>query len=269
MLHIVGIGHSHLMGFTHGARDLLATKAAMFSYKAICLADKSYSPAFITEGGQQRPNPVWVEALRAEAGYGDLHILLSLPGAEWWRWSMTLGPRPYDVVDPNHDDGMPLVGQVVPYDLFKAKARAAFQYVETIIDVVRDITSAPITLFPPPPPVRALPEMFARFAAGDFGNLHVGPGQSIFVQRLLPTVEQYGIAPASFRLKVWRVSMGVVQTICQEKGVAFIAPDPEALDPDGFLGPHLVSDLVHANVGWGRLHLDRLVTLHATTPKAM
>lgn len=68
---------------------------------------------------------------------------------------MILRPRPYDIVDPDHDDGVPLIGQVIPYDLFKAKVSEAFHYVAMIIEVGRDMTQAPIGHFPSPPPVRS------------------------------------------------------------------------------------------------------------------
>lgn len=257
------------MGYTHGASALRSVKPDTFSYTPICFVDKTYSPPFVTQDGTLLPSAAWVDALRSEVVHDDVLILLSLPGAEWWRWSLTLGPRPYDFVDPDNDDGLPLIGEVVPFDLFKAKASFTFRYIEVVIDAIRDLTSAPITLCPPPPPLRDLSQMFAELTIDDDGKQKISQGRREFFERLRPTVEQYGIATPAFRMKVWRATAQLVQDLCRARGVSFLAPDQSAVDPDGFLKPELAADFVHANAEWGRMHLDRLITLHATTRKAM
>lgn len=269
MRHVVGIGASHLRSVTSAATDLLTTRPDGFSYTPICFADPEYSPPFIREGNTQIANPAWARTLRELTSRQQVQVLFHLPGAEWWHWSLTPGPCPYDFVDPYHDDGTPFCGQVIPFDLFRARARAAFRPVQMIIDTVRGVADVPMTLLPPPPPVRSLSETFARFAAGDFSQLSLGTGQRALLGRLSPTIEQYGISSSAFRLKVWRASMRVVQDICEETGVSYMAPDDGALDPDGFLRSDMVSDFVHANRAWGLLHLNRFLTRSPKNPEVI
>lgn len=259
MRRIIGIGHSHLVCFDDAAEDLIKADPSLLQYTSICFVRREFHPPFVVLDGAHVANNLWLDVVRRHADEPDVEIVLAVPGAEWWYWSLTPGPSPFDFVDPYHDDGMPLIGQVVPYDLFMTKARQALRYVLFICDAVRGVGSLPLSLSPPPPPTRDVETMFSQVigSAGTHGRQHKG---LVHVAKgLAPTIEQYGFSPASFRLKVWRASMRAVEEICTEAGITYLGPPADGVDADGFLKTEMVSDLVHANRHWAHLQLNRVL----------
>lgn len=261
MPRIIGIGQSHVIAFNQAAEDLSGRDADRLDYVPICFAHADYHPPFITRDGTTIPNDAWVAMVRRFAGEPDTHVVLVLPGAEWWHWSLTPGPEPFDFIDPLVDDPTALHGTVVPYDLVVRKARTSFRYVAQIVEVLRGIADFPIHLSPPPPPMRRIDLMYARHAnAGADPDPTVRPLQPL-LRQLSPTLERYGFRSDSFRMKTWRVCMRVVQDMCAEMRVGFLPPPPDGVDADGFLLPEMISDFVHANRKWGALQLERLLTI--------
>lgn len=261
MPRIIGIGQSHLISVNHAADDWLEREPDRFEYVPICFVWPQFHPPFTNQNGTSIPNPAWVDVLRRHAGESGTQVLLTVPGAEWWHWSLTPGPTPFDFIDRLVDDDAPLQGSLVPYDLFMRRARDAFRYIPRIIDVVREVSDFPVSLSPPPPPMRRIDIMFAEYAAGK-----AEPGQPPkrlppMLRELIPTFDQYGFRPDAFRMKVWRVCMRAVQDICAEHDVTYLPPPPQAVDADGFLLPSMVSDFVHANRAWAKLQLERLLAV--------
>lgn len=259
MRRIIGIGHSHLVCFDDAAEDLTKADPDVMQYTSICFVRREFHPPFVMQDKVHVPNKVWLDAVRQYADEQGAEVLLAVPGAEWWYWSLTPGPSPFDFVDPLHDDGQPLVGQVVSYDLIMKKARLTMRYVRGIAEAVRGLGTFPISLSPPPPPTRDVETMFTQVArgAGAPGGRHQGLVK--VAQGLVPTIDQYGFSPASFRLKVWRATMRAVEEICADVGIAYLAPPTAAVDADGFLKPEMVADLVHANRHWAHLQLNRML----------
>lgn len=259
MRRIIGIGHSHLVCFDDAAADLAKADPDLLQYTSICFVRREFHPPFVVQDGAHVANKVWLDVVRQYADEPGTEVVLAVPGAEWWYWSLTPGPSPFDFVDPLHDDGVPLIGQVIPYDLFMNKARLALRYVRFIADAVRSVAPLPLSLSPPPPPTRDVEAMFTQTVAGVGAPGRRHQGLVHVVKGLAPTIEQYGFSPASFRLKVWRASMRAVEEICEEAGITYLAPPAAALDADGFLKTEMVSDLVHANRHWAHLQLNRML----------
>lgn len=261
MPRIIGIGQSHVIAFNQAADHLSGHDADRLEYIPICFAHAEYHPPFVMRDGASVPNDAWVATLRRFAGDTDTHVVLVLPGAEWWHWSLTPGPEPFDFVDPLADDPTPLQGVVVPYDLVTRKARTSFRYISQVVDVVRGIADFPIHLSPPPPPMRRIDLMYDRHAnPGPDPDPSIRPLQPL-LRKLAPTLERYGFRSDSFRMKTWRVCMRVVQDMCEEMQVRFLSPPPGGVDADGFLLPAMISDFVHANGKWGALQLEHLLTV--------
>lgn len=258
---IIGIGHSHLICFDDAADDLLKASPNRFDYVPICFVRREYHPPFELRDGTHVANPVWVDAVAQQSRAPDVSVLLAVPGAEWWYWSLTPGPDPFDFVDPADDDKDPLSGQVVSYDLVLAKARAAFHYVRRIADAVRGVCDAPLFLSPPPPPMRDVASLFRQHMQGvpGAGQSRHG-GLRHVLNQLAPTIEQYGFRADSFRMKSWRVAMRAVREICDDANITYLAPPDGGVDAGGFLRPDMIADLVHANRAWGRLQLERLLS---------
>jgi hypothetical protein len=240
--HFVGIGHSHLHAVTWAWREEEAKHPESIRYTAMCILDAPFNPAFTDEGGIKKPNPAWETALRDILNSGDdVSIFLFLGGSEAFRWSLTPGPCPFDFVDPHQDDGVPLNGQIVPYELVMTFARHMFQFIDDFVKFLRTLTSMPLVQINAPPPARDLPAMVA-----------VLPEWS---QR----VGEFGVSPLSFRTKMWRAASRALEDVCAETGIAFMGCPPEALDPRGGLRDDMVGDVVHGNVVWGRMFVQSLM----------
>ena len=122
------------------------------------------------------------------------------------------------------------------------------------MEIVRQVAQGPVMLFTPPPPARNLDTQFAEFVAAPETRVRQDgtPVQPIVLE-LKPIIDQYGISPANFRLKVWRVHARIMRKLCDETGITFCPPPTQGLDADGFIRPEMVGDLFHANENWGTL----------------
>jgi hypothetical protein len=239
--HFMGIGHSHIHGFTFAGRKHASVEANKACYTPVCFLDKPFQWPVTTQGTEQVPNPAWVEALQQHLDSPGAVVFMCVQGSEWWQWSLTPGPRPFDFIDPFVDDNAPLIGELIPYDIFMAKARATFSFIGFAAGVVRSVRSVPLAQFAPPPPVRDLAPLVATRP------------------ELTKVVQDHGIAPASFRLKVWRACSRAMADVCAEHGVDFMPAPPEGIDPDGYLAPEFISDAVHGNHDWGLLQFQRVL----------
>ncbi len=90
------------------------------------------------------------------------------------------------------------------------------------------------------------------------------PFENIDDHHVLPRVFQnnmhYGIAPAIFRRKLYRLHSSIVFNMCQELGVDFLGVPQESMNSFGFLRPELMSkDPTHANAEYGDLVLQQLI----------
>lgn len=75
-------------------------------------------------------------------------------------------------------------------------------------------------------------------------------------------VEEFGLNPPSLRLKLWKIEMSVLESVCQGWGVGFVHSPPDACDKAGFLRREFYgADATHANVDYGRLVLSQLEQL--------
>jgi hypothetical protein len=238
--HYVGIGHSHLASIASAYEEFEVMEPGQMLLTSVNFLLPPYFPEVEVREGVTVLNPVWVTTMRQELDDPDVIMFLCVSGSEWWRWSLTPGPQPFDFVDPLVEDGLSPIGQLVPYDLFLRKAKLTFDSIRFVTETVRKYTSAPMLQFAPPPPARNIAAAVA--AAPNLRHL----------------IEDHGVSPAHFRLKVWRACARAMGEVCAENGVDFLMPPPDALDQDGFLGPDMVHDHIHGNASWGRLQLKRL-----------
>jgi hypothetical protein len=167
--------------------------------------------------------------------------MLCLASNRNWAWSLTPGPCPFDFIDPAHPNEPVLSGQLLPYDLVLAKARSEYRSIRPVVDVVRGLASVRVVHFAPPPPIRELQAMF-----------DLRPD-------MIHLIADHGLSPAPFRLKVWRACVRALADVCEEIGIELIMPPAGALDADGYLAEGYIGDVIHANIAWGRLHLQALM----------
>jgi len=244
--HFVGIGHSHLHSVTRAWREAAAKRPQSIRYTPMCLLDPPYDPPFTDEAGIKKPNPAWEADLRGILNGGDdVSVFLFLGGSEAFRWGLTPGPCPFDFVDPRQDDGLPLNGQIIPYDLVIKFCAEMFRFVDDFVTYLRTLTSMELVQVNAPPPVR---DLSAMIAADPVWSRRVG---------------EFGISPLAFRTKMWRAASRGLEDVCKRNGIAFMACPPEALDPQGALPDGMIGDFVHANVVWGRLIVQNLLARNA------
>ena len=55
----------------------------------------------------------------------------------------------------------------------------------------------------------------------------------------------------------WRVAE--ICRICDELGIEIVMPPERALDAEGYLAEGYIGDVIHANIAWGRLHVEGLL----------
>jgi len=231
-----------LHAVTRAWREEEAKRPESIRYTAMCLLDPPYNPAFTDEGGARRPNRAWVADLRDILNSADdVSLFLFLGGSEAFRWGLTPGPCPFDFVDPHQDDGLPLNGQIIPYELIMKFSRQMFRFVDEFAKFLRFLTNLKLVQINAPPPVRDLPAMIAA--------------EPEWSQR----VGDFGVSPLSFRTKMWRAASRALEDVCTENGIAFMGCPPAASDPRGGLRDDMVGDFVHANVVWGRMIVQRLM----------
>ena len=251
MGHYVGFGHSHIANITWAFEELEVLDPGRFLHTSVNFLLEPYRPEVSVTDGVSVLNPAWVATMQYELLDPEVVVFLCVCGSEWWRWSLTPGPRPFDFIDPLADDGRAPIGQLLPYDLFMRKARSGFHAIDFVADTIRRYTANPLVQFAPPPPARDM----ATLMAAD-------PGYSSLVA-------EYGISPPYFRLKVWRACARAMGQVCAEGGIDFLMPPPEGLDEDGFLRQDLVDDPVHANTAFGRMQIEQLRAHIARRKKRM
>jgi len=236
----LGIGDSHLKNVTAAWEEYQAAHPQTVRYTSISPRDKELMPWFLTEKGV--PNPRWVSAIRDAIRGSDVTIILCLASNRNWAWSLTPGPHPFDFVDPEDTGEQKLFGQLIPYDLFMRRARSEYRSIKTVTDVLRGLTDARIVHLIPPPAIRALQGMFD--ARPDMIHL----------------IARYGLSSAPYRQKIWRACVRALTEVCAELGIEAIPPPAKALDPDGYLAEDYIGDVIHANIAWGRLHVEGFIT---------
>jgi hypothetical protein len=238
--HYVGFGHSHTASLASACADLEVEAPGHIRHATVNFLMPPYFPEYSDRDGNRTLNPAWVQMMQEELSDPDVIISFCVCGSEWWTWSLTPGPRPFDFVDPIADDAAPLIGEAIAYELILRKAVATFNAIRFVTDTVRRYTQTPIVQLAPPPPGRDIEADL--FAHPSFG----------------PLVKEYGLSPAPFRLKVWRACARAMETVCHAAGIGFLMPPAQALDAEGYLLPAFRQDHIHGNAAWGRLQLVRL-----------
>lgn len=158
-------------------------------------------------------------------------LVTAVNGTEHARFSMV--DRGCDLVESER------LSQPVPDRLLaRALAKAV---AETILvhEVLKDsLPGAEIVALFPAPPLKA--------------DEHILENPEVFAGLL----EQYGISSSAYRLRVYRLACGIVESSLAALGIKSLAPPQGSTDEDGFLLPALRLGCTHANARYGRMVLD-------------
>lgn len=248
------IGHSHVGAII---RAVKARKAALapgetLNIEAVNRRHESFLPEFektLTGGEQINKNLLAMikRTLRDPHGLivscigGNQHNILGLARHD----------QPFDFVSPERpdlpiDDGAEMIPYLALKDVLAAQMKKEFKIIRRLSDVAKarlyHVES------PPPHPSNELGAEYIANWTKQFGGR--------------------GAAPASLRLKVWRLHSSVVREFCESIGVPFIPVPAEALDANGYRVDAATNHgdpaaITHANAWYGELVLRQIDTLIA------
>jgi hypothetical protein len=246
MIHLVGVGHSHLHTVVDAWKRFAATAASGIQLSAFQMLDARYQPFSTWADGGFVFNPNLVADVRRVVDTPNTRFFLFAGGSEHVRWGLINDPRPFDFVPPaNAGSHEPLHGEIFPYEMMATLGRSAAEQLTAPLAFFRSLTDQPIYQLSPPPPLRG----------ADMSRINMG---DMFEEGS----RKYGIAPDPFRVRIWQICIEGFRRACTEKGVIFLEAPHEMIGPDGCLVPEAVGhDAVHANALYGRMLLDQLTTV--------
>ncbi len=246
MLHLIGLGHSHLHCVVDAWKQRTTGPTSEMRLSAFQLIEQRYQPFQSVSDGELVYNGAIVTDVTAAITTGEPRFFMFVGGAEHVLWGFARDPRPLDCVTPSiAGDSEPLCGEIFPYEMFVARARLAAEYLTAPLAFLRTLTDQPIYQLCPPPPLRGT----------DLLRIKIDPVLQEGVQR-------YGIAPDPFRVRIWEICIEGLRRACRAKGITFLEPPTQMIGTDGCLVSEAVShDAVHANTIYGQLLLDSLIAL--------
>jgi hypothetical protein len=182
-----------------------------------------------SEGGL---NPVLRQDLAAELRDVDL-VVSCLGGNAHSVFGLLNHPHRYDFVFDAGDtptDGL----EVIPRNLVRKALQEQMRSGLTLFSVLRAAIDKPIVHCESPAPIpseshiRAYPRLFAK------------------------KIDRLGVAPANFRLKLWKLQSEIYREFCAANDISFLPTPAETLDENGFLSSKAWgSDPTHGNSWYG------------------
>ena len=250
---LLGVGHSHLSALAEALAG--RTPRRDLQVRLIPMIDPCFEPNLEHVEAGPVLNRALQARLRAEEAAEDAGVPFvfdCVSGNEHHFLGLVNHDRPFDFVLQDAPD-MPLVpgAEVIPAGLMRERMHHATELARFTLAGLRAATALPIWHVQSPPPI---PD-----------PAHIARHPSVFGD----AVARHGVAPATLRLKLWRLQSEVYRTACAEVGIGFLPAPPAALDRDGFLSPAgWCSDPTHANAWYGALVLDQVEALSRATPEA-
>lgn len=250
----LGIGHSHLTALA----EALALRPARpgFEVRLIPMIDPAFEPNLEHVEAGTVLNRALQARLQAEAAAEDAAVPFvfdCVSGNEYHFLGLVNHARPFDFVLEDAPD-LPLVpgAEIIPSGLMRARLNHAIGMARHTLAGLRAATTLPIWHIQSPPPVPD-PDHIARHP-------------SVFAG----AIAERGVAPATLRLKLWRLQSDAYRAACAELGISFVPSPSAALDPDGFLrSAGWNPDPTHANAWYGALVLDQVEHLARTAQSAV
>jgi hypothetical protein len=243
------IGHSHIQALIDAEikhRQSLA-RAPNGAISFIKMLDERYYPNIEMENGRLVLNKALTQRLNQgiiDAG-GKPIIVDCISGNEYHFFGLVQHARPFDFVLPAAPH-LPLQpgAEIIPSSLVEATMRHAMEFGLAILSALREATELPIWHIQSPPPI--------------LSETHILAHPTQFKE----AIEEYGVAPATLRWKLWQLQSQLYQEACEAANIHFLPTPALARDPNGFLMEAGWSqDPTHANSWYGELVLAQLATL--------
>lgn len=223
---VVCIGHSHV--------KCVGAAAALDGFPLTAIDFWTTPAPFVDQDGQRRFSPTVAAALRGDVVSfigGSAHDMVGLP----------VHPRPFDFVLPSAPE-LPLdeAAEIIPVDGVRAAVLEVAQEYLNLIALVKASPAQRVLHAAPPPPYAD------------------GAAMAPLIPWGLYAAGTRAVSPKFLRYKLWRLHCEIIADFCQDIGVTFIPPPPEAVDGEGFLKPAFYEDPGHANLAYGRLVLQQI-----------
>lgn len=240
-------GHSHLSALLRaGKRHERSAAADAVKLHFSRLNYKNFHPNFEVINGEKTIDQGLQKKLRfiLRRDAPD-SIFLLLMGNEYNSLAMMRHPTPYDFYWPESGLEIDETVSLLPFNVIKAELSAlADRNALLFLNLFSEIYKKPIYLMPPPPPIQ--------------DEAHIRSYPSAFADRL----NEYGLSPATFRLKMWRLYCVVLQEAAVKASVSYVDLPTEIFNADGFLKEiYWSQDPTHANPAYGDVLLSALIDL--------
>ena len=230
---VLAMGHSNLGALIRAGNKLRNEGRFPSSLKIdfMQLRDDRYNPHF-PPGNTILIKPALRDDLQAKLEQTD--IVVSCMGSNHHAaFGLVNHPRPYDfVLDPSE----PLIEgrEIVPASVVRTAMRDHLKGAFNFISAVRALIDKPIIHCQSPAPIAS--------------EAHIRQNPNVFAAQ----IEQHGVAPASFRLKLWRLQSEIYREFLKSMGVEFLPVPPETLDENGCLSSKAWrNDPTHGNTWYG------------------
>jgi hypothetical protein len=231
---VLAVGQSHLNAWANAARMLMRSGRfpADLGIAFIQLRNAAYQPNLI---GETQLNPALKNTIQDCAENADV-LFCNIGGNAHNVLGLINHPRPYDFVldvDPTIpvDPGK----EILPCAIVRATLEKRMEEAFHIQASIREIVKIPMIYCEPPPPIPS--------------EAHIREHPGKFAEKL----GNSGIAPASFRLKLWKLQSDIQRRFCQGNNIGFLPSPPETADDSGMLAQRAWGrDPTHGNQWYGR-----------------
>lgn len=230
---ILAIGQSHLAAIFHGEQGMREENRLpdALAMNFIQLRNPRYDP-FFPRGNKSELNPALQSDLEANLKDTDL-VVSCLGGNAHSIFGLVNHPRPYDFV-LNVGDSIAEGREIVSRDLIRSALREQMRSPLRLFSALRALIDQPMVHCESPPPIpseahiREYPRTFAK------------------------AIGQFGVAPASFRLKLWKLQSEIYRETCASHDVEFLPVPAEVLDENGMMvSKAWGQDPTHGNSWYG------------------
>lgn len=212
---------------------------ASLAVSFIQLLTPRYRPSF-AEGVL---NPAIVEDLRTEMDAAEIAVSC-LGGNAHSIFGLLNHPQPYDFVfngEPLMDDR-----RIVPRGLVRAALKGQMSASLKVFAALRSLIDRKMIHCESPPPIPS--------------ESHIRAHSGTFAKR----IGELGVAPASFRLKLWKLQSEIYREFCAANDIEFLPVPAAVFGADGLMSPQAWgADPTHGNAWYGEQVILQLAS-HAS-----
>lgn len=242
---ILAVGHSRLGAIRRAYQPYLKGDGARpFEFTFLRLLDDIFQPNIVSEKGVDNLHELIPARFKEMVHQVNPDVIIScVMGNEHNFLALLNHPRRFDFYLPARPDLLTdESAEVLPVALVEDLIRARLKKFSLYLSVLAPLSNGRMLHVPPPPPVASAS--------------HIEAHPAMFEKRL----QNRGVSPAPFRLKVWLLTCEIQRQLCEDVGVAFYGLPRAVFDADGFFArSYWNEDPTHGNTEYGKLILDDIV----------